>query len=1012
MMFGPSPSAYLISIFLFFTFSQGIFGQDLDHVVFSGQVTDSNGAIVVGATVTAINTGTGVERSAATNSEGRYRIIELIPGIYTLKASSDGFAVQAITGLLTLSGQGLQLDFELSPAGVTVEQTVSIGDEDVFLIDVTRTVVGTTLTGSEIEHIPNTSNDVLDLAYIVAGTAEEPFSIRNLAGDDRIGGGSEGDQPSEVLGAGNISLAGGAAYSTNITIDGLDNNDDRGAEDRFQPPSDSVAEIQVITNQFSAEYGRASGGRINIRTKAGSRMFRGGATLFFEDDRLNANTYNNNRRGLSRLPFSQHEQGFTFSGPIPFGHLKNKTFFFSAYSYRDRNADTRIFSAVPVLQNPVFPLPSPTDPGSQRPDTNDPDSPLIAAYILKVTTPSRRHRFTQKIDHNFADTHNISFNYQFGRSASFRQYRETTRFLEETLLGRIRDNDAFYLTDNFVVTPNIVNQARFQFSGYRPDFRTRNALEPVILLRIRDETTIGDDRINGTVVAGNSTTGFANLRTEKRYQFQDTLNWVNGNHNLRFGIDIQRVQSNISELGDATGTYNFDSVAHFLKSLPGRYRRNFGSVSSLANTYSAFFLQDDWKLTDNLMLAFGLRYERESILSDNNNWGPRLALAYSPGDSDKQVLRAGFGVFYNRTLLRTVDDFLIAGNESRFDSRMLDGPSDETCLDVQTNTTDKCVFLRFVAANFPNAPTEDQIRSVPGVRNINAGFGSRNLRRQLENRIKIPESYQLNIGYERDFGRGLVFEANFTFNKATRLWREQNINAHNVPSGFANFTEYLLSLGDVTIPGTTSGTDTYRFELGDPADTNGDRNADTGADCNSSTPLCIVNLNTLNGSGSTLEPIGIALRVLNALLNRPVSNNIGQLEQVGSRGMSVYEGLAIGIRSRFRNLGYGFKSSMRFSYVLSRTRDDGFVDTSSAQIQGDFGSEFARSGIDRRHKFRFSSTTGLPKWLGGFRMSPLLRIESSSPFNVSVGGSDRNLDDVGTDRPNFSGDTNDIRWVH
>jgi len=103
---------------------------------------------------------------------------------------------------------------------------------------------------------------------------------------------------------------------------------------------------------------------------------------------------------------------------------------------------------------------------------------------------------------------------------------------------------------------------------------------------------------------------------------------------------------------------------------------------------------------------------------------------------------------------------------------------------------------------------------------------------------------------------------------------------------------------------------------------------------------------------------------------------------------------------------------MRLSYLLSRTRDDGFVDTSSAQIQGDFGSEFSRSLIDRRHKFRFSSSTLLSKWFGRLQIAPVLRIESGRPFNVSIGGSDRNLDDVGTDRPNFNGDLNDLVWHH
>ncbi len=1005
----------LISCLTIFIFSIGAFAQDLDDVTVSGKVSDSNGDAVAGATVTVIYVSTGAKRTVVTKTNGRYRFIELAPGVYKIKVSANGFGSKETNSLDTIAAQNLRLNFSLSPATVTAEQTIIISDDDLPTIDTTRTIVGGTITEKEIEDLPNTSNNVLDLVYTLSGVAEEPLSIRNLASDDRIGGGSERDRPSGVLGVGSISLAGGAAYSTNITIDGLDNNDDRTAGERFQPPIDSVAEVQVISNQFSAEYGRASGGRINIRTKAGARKFHGRFSMFFEDDGLNANTYNNNRRGLSRLPFTEYEPGGTLSGPVPFGYFKNKTFFFSSYTYRDRNATTQIFTALPIQQNPLYPLPAPTNSELSRPDLNEPGSAQIASYIVQANTPQKRHRFTQRIDHNFTDTHNITFNYQLGRSEGFRQYRETTRFLENTLQGRVRNSDSFYITDNYVVNSNFVNQVRFQFSNYRPDFSTENPLDPVVLLRLRDETLLGnDDRVNGTVVVGNSTSNNANTREEKRYQFQETANFVIGDHNLRIGADIQSINSTTNELADSTGTFNFENANGFLANQVVRFRRNTGATSTLKNTYYGFFVQNDWRFRSNITLSFGLRYERETILNDKNNFGPRLAIAYSPGSDGKSVIRIGGGIFYNRTLLRTVDDFVIDLAQQRFDSNRLSGPSNEpSCFtDPVQGARDECIFLNFVSQNFPSALTIEQIRAIPGIADIERGFRTDVLSRRLENNIKIPESYQFNVGYERDLGKGFALEANFTYNKAVRLWREQNINAFQLPNGFANFTDYLISLGDITIPGTSRGTDIYRFELGDPADTNGDANSVTGSDCNSSTPICIVNLNTLNGSTSTLEPIGIARRVLEATLGRPITTDFRQLELVGSMGKSVYEGLSITLRRRFRDVGYGFRSSMRASYVLSRTRDDGFVDTSSAQLQGDFGSEFTRSLIDRRHKFRFSGSIELPKWFGKLRMSPIFRIESGRPFNVSIGGSDRNLDDVRTDRPNFSGSISDIIYRH
>ncbi len=990
--------------------------QDLDDVTISGIVTDSNGDALKGALVKAASVSNAKTLTVTTDNQGRYWLIDLAPGVYKVSVSAKGFGTIKTKELETISAQNLQLNFTLAPAAITAEQTVTVSDTVLATIDTTRTIVGGTITGNEIEALPNASNDVLDLVYSLSGTAEEPLSIRNLAGDDRIGDGSESDEPSKVLGTGSLSLAGGVAYSTNITIDGLDNNDDRSAEERFQPPVDSVAEVQVISNQFSAEYGRASGGRINIKTKAGARKFRGRFSMFFEDDNLNANTYNNNRRGLSRLPFAEYAPGGTLSGPIPFWYFKNRTYFFSSYSYRDRNATTQIFTAVPVVQNSAYPLPSPTEPDTVRPDLDEAGSAQIGNYILRVDTPQKRHRLTQRIDHNFTDAHNLTFNYQFGRSVGFRQYRETTRFLENTLKGRKKDNDSFYVTDNYVVNSNFVNQIRFQFSKYSPGFSTENPLDPVVLLSVKDETQAGDpDQIRGTVVVGNSTNGFANVRQEKRYQVQETVNLVIGNHNLRVGADIQRIDSRINELFDSTGTYNFDSVNDFVANQVSRFRRNSGVVSTISNTYSGFFVQNDWRFRSNITMNFGLRYEKESLIDDSNNFGPRLALAYSPGEDGKSVIRIGGGVFYNRALLRTIDDHTIDRQQVRFDSNRLDGPSNEaTCYtDPAQASRDECVFLLYAANNFPTAPTLDEIRAIPGIANLDRAFSNTSSdERRFEDDIKIPESYQFNVGYERDLGRGFAFETNFTYTKAVRLWREQNVNAFVLPNGFSNYTDYLLSLGDVTIPGTSSGTDTYRFELGDRTDAIGDRDSLSGGECRSSTALCIVNLNTLRSSTSNFNAIGIARRALRATLGRPNPLIDDRILEVGSMGKSVYAGLSLELRRRFRDLGYGFGSSMRFSYVLSRTRDDGHVDTSSAQIRGDFKSEFARSLTDRTHKFRFSGTIELSKWLGRLRMSPIIRVESGRPFNISIGGSDRNLDDERNDRPNYSGDVGKIVWHH
>jgi hypothetical protein len=290
--------------------------------------------------------------------------------------------------------------------------------------------------------------------------------------------------------------------------------------------------------------------------------------------------------------------------------------------------------------------------------------------------------------------------------------------------------------------------------------------------------------------------------------------------------------------------------------------------------------------------------------------------------------------------------------------------------------------------------------------------------RDLDPTLKIPESYQFNVGFEREIFKGIVFETNFTLNKTVRLWREYNANAPILPAGTPDrdgngtitFTDYLL--------GINSGIS--RFVLGSPTDDVGLTSL-TGGNCQFGNSTCIVNLNSSQNRSdceSALDPINSptnspicrALAAVQGL--RPAEflaqGILGQYERVASIGNSNYKGITFELRNRRRQFGYGFAGSMRFVYTLSSLKDDGIVNTSSAQIVGDFRNEYSRSLLDRRHRIAFSGTFDTPDWLGGLRLSPLFRFGSSAPFNISVGGNDRNLDDVGNDRPNFSGDLSDI----
>ncbi len=1007
--------------------------QDLDDVTVSGKITDSNNLPIVGAAVTATHMQSNAERTVTSNADG-YRFIELRPGMYKIRANAAGFGMRETVGMEMLSGQNLRLDFRLSPAEVTAATSVPLTDDDIPDVDTTRIIVGGTLSQREIEELPNNTRNPLDLVLTLGGTSEEQLSTSGLA-EDRFQ-----SPPTAPLEQGNFSLSGGVAYSNNLTIDGLDNNDDRSSRDRFRPSLEAIEEVQVISNQFSSEYGRASGGRINLRTRAGSNHFRGRVFMFFRDDNLNANSWYNNSRtpAVGRPPLTEYNPGFTLGGPVrlPFYNGRNRTFFSVAYEHNNLLDTTFIDTWVPVGVNPHFSLPAPTTATCPPtvPSCNDssssPAAPILP-YQATLSTPNINHSFTARVDHHFSKANNFTFGLQFGRRHNQRTTSASTTRLDDALQVRNTASEAYNFTDNHVFGAKSVNQIRGQYSIYQPSFQTSDPFGPVVLIGYTNPTGGAQ-----TLVAGNSTaaitgdaTGFPQNRRETRVQVQDSFSYVAGSHTLKSGFDVMNVRSKAIGLGDATGTFNFSGVLNFQNNVLSRYRQNFGTASDVTNNYLGLFLNDAIRFRRNLTISLGLRYERETAVEDNNNWGPRFGLAWDPFKKGKGVIRFGAGIFYNRVLLRTVADSIqnTRGNQVSFDTNLI--PSL-----VATDNRRRDV-LAAIAANFPGA-----FRSVDAIKNLlaavcpnvtpappapcttNLGFlssvtSSGNPLRTVDRDLRIPESYQFNVGFEREVRRGWVFEANYTWNKTAHLWRDRNGNAPRLPSGYADWTAWL-----VDHPLVLSPTRMYTFFRGSASDTNGlHANSQTSTTiCGVTTANCFVNLNTTSAStatplvavpgannNATGGPIGIALAAINHLRPDPA---LRETSIIGCGGKAFYQGLILELRSRHRKLGLGFGSSFRLNYTLSKSMDDGLNNTANAEINGDFRREWARTLQDRRHRIAFSGIFEMPWWLGRLRLAPLYRWGSSAPFNLGDGGSDRNLDDLSTDRINYSGDLRQLRW--
>jgi len=1029
MLFGRILSRVCAAALMLFVFGLAVSAQDLDDVTFGGKITDGTGLAIVGATVTVTSVERGEVRTVVSNEDGQYRIVKLKPGSYKINVTQAGFGPQETPPIVTISAQHVEKDFTLSPADVKAETTVTVTEDDTPPVDTTRTIVGGTVTEREIEEIPNNNRNALDLVLTLGGTSEEQLSSNGLA-DDRLQ--NPRDAPLEQ---GNFSISGGTAYSNNITIDGLDNNDDRSSRDRFQPSLEGIAEVQVISNQFSSEYGRAAGGRVNIRTRSGGTHYRGRLFMFFRDESMNANTWYNNSKGIRRPALQERNPGFTFSGPVKIPYLFNgrrhQTFFAVAYEHNALDDTTLIDAYLPVVGNPRYPLPDPTGSQLYCDASGSPAPPCatgvaaVAAYNKLYATPNVGDVFTARIDTQLFKNNNFTFGFQFGRKNNQRTSGVAVTKLENAFQAKHIDTDAYNFTDNHVFGAKAVNQIRVQWSRYEPSFAAQNPFDPVVIVGIRDPIA-GAVR---SLVMGNSTvssgSNFPDTRQETRWQFQDSLTYLKGMHSFKTGFDVQDVVSKVIGLGDATGTFNFGSAFDFDTNHINRYRQNFGTGQDVRNRYYGVFFNDTMRIGSEITLSAGLRYERETAVSDHNNLGPRIGVAWAPFKSGKGVIRFGAGIFYNRVLLRTVGDSIqnTGGSLVNFDS---------TSIGTNANDSRRRAILDAIQATFPHSyPNVTELRSLVstvcltvqnplGPCNSTTGFTTNgvssegNPLRTVEENLRIPESYQWNAGFEHEIFKHWVFEANYTINKTVHLWRDYNPNAPQLPAGYDDWTAWLI-----THPFELSPTRHYTFFLGPTNDASGlHAESMTGGACSVTTMNCFVNLNTTNSSSTaplvsvpgqnnnaTGAPVGIAT---SAIAPFRLDQSVEETSKIGSRGNAFYQGLILELRSRFRKLGYGFSASYRLAYTLSSTRDDGLNNTANAEINGDFSREWARSLQDRRHRIALSGTFQTPWWFGKLRLSPLFRYGSAATFNLGDGGSDRNLDDLGTDRVNFSGDLKDI----
>ncbi|HVF28211.1 MAG TPA: TonB-dependent receptor, partial [Pyrinomonadaceae bacterium] len=536
-----------------------------------GRVLDPQGAVVPGSTVTAINQETGLERSVNADDEGNYRLILLPPGSYTVRANGQGFAQTESRDVAVTVGGATPLDVNLSVSGSS--ETVTITG-DAPIVETTRTSVSTTVNQRAIENLPVNGRNYLDFATLTPGVVRDPTR------------------------QGDLSVGGQKGTLNNLQVDGTDNNNTffgqafgrTGVRPPYQFSEESVQEFQVNQNGFSAEFGRAGGAVINVVTKSGTNEFHGGVFEYFRDEALNANTANlkatqalGNRPNI-RPPSQINQFGGRIGGPI----VKNRAFFFFTYDGQRQN------------------LPNPVEPPNFFAQTA-----AIQALLLPrlETYPVNRDQDVYMVKTDISLNNSNQLSLRFNRQNFTGVNNEFTGQLaaEEHSGNSLAKTTTFSGTLASTISTSVVNEFRFQFARDE---------EPGTANSDLPETQINTG--GGFLLLGRN--NFSPRETTiKRVQFIDNLSYVRGRHNFKTGIDI-----NIDRVlnffpGFFNGQYTFNSYADFAANRPSAFTQRFGLPNTSGPTTNpdltdyAVFAQDDWRVTPQLTLNLGLRYDYQAL---------------------------------------------------------------------------------------------------------------------------------------------------------------------------------------------------------------------------------------------------------------------------------------------------------------------------------------------------------------------------------------------------------------
>jgi hypothetical protein len=800
----------LVVLLGFSTLGTSLFGQAISGDV-TGVISDKTGGVIATATVTAQNEATGVKSTTSTNPEGVYRFGNLPIGSYTITASANGFTTATVKGLRVVLSNVItaNLTLEVGSAATTLEVSAAAA-----AIDTTTAQVQTTYESRQTVELPTAANSngagIWNLSLIGAGVASQ-------------GGVGQGTGP---------SIAGQRPEDNTFMLDGVSNVNHYSTGPLLYTSNEAVAEVSLLQNQFSPEFGGGSGGVFNAVVKGGSNSIHGSAYEYLQNRNLNAVDALQWTQGLTSLPrYDNNRLGATIGGPI----RKNKLFYFGNFEYNPigqsavpgspleapTSAGMSALAAIPGISTtnlgwfqkwvPVAPSANAGSITVQNPLIAGSPTYTIPIGYLSFASPTYGNNYDAvvSIDYNITDRDQMRGRWIYNKYNGL----DTAANLPAFFQSAPNDNYLYSISEFHTFTPTFQNEFRGSFSRNFNSIQVGSQTFPGMSVI----PNIQIDDLNTLQIGPDPNTPSGSI--QNLFQLQDNATKIAGKHTLKFGYHFTDVILTNYFIQRVRGDYDYLSLQQYLFDLTPD---DLGERSAGPTSYPCGFLEneaffnDDFRVRPNLTVNLGLRYEYTTIpvasryqkysapanvpglitfgepKPSPNDWSPRIGFAWSPGGNSGWSIRGGVSRAFDPTYANLTSNAAPPYFQQTND------------VDLSSNAPN---FLKGGGLPGTAVPLPTDPRAALGLVGSYT-FGG-----------KLPYGVTWNLGTQRVFHHDYTLEVRYVGTKGVHLWNQSRLNVEalvnpsnyiptyfTMPSAstFASLTRTLGQVKSYIVPGGTA----------------------------------------------------------------------------------------------------------------------------------------------------------------------------------------------------------------